>query len=154
MVVDTAMYVLHGLFAALWTGSVLFVALAVLPAAQDGAFDPDAFGTLVGRLQWITRVGALVTLITGGHLAGSFYTVGTLTGTGPGHLVLTMTALWLALAAVVEVGSMRAKRGIAEGKKREPARDARPFYYAGALFSIGLLVVAGLLGVNRLVGIL
>ncbi|MFP4625687.1 MAG: transporter [Natronomonas sp.] len=152
MVVDSTMYLLHGLFAALWTGSVLFVAIAVLPAAGDGAFGPDAFRMIVGRLRWITRTSALVTLLTGGHMAGTFYTVDSLTGTGRGHLVLTMVALWLLLAAVVEIGSARAARSLDRGKKREPARLAKPFYYVGAASSIGLLVVAGVLGLARFGG--
>jgi hypothetical protein len=57
-----------------------------------------------------------------------------------------MLALWLGLAAVVEVGSARANRGIEKRKIREPARAARPFYLAGAVLAVGLLVVAGLLG--------
>lgn len=152
MVVDSTMYLLHGLFAALWTGSVLFVAIAVLPAAGDGAFGPDALRMIVGRLRWITRTSALVTLLTGGHMAETYYTVDSLTGTGRGHLVLTMVALWLLLAAVVEIGSARARRSLDRGKKREPARLAKPFYYAGAAVSIGLLMVAGVLGLARFGG--
>lgn len=152
MIVESTVYVLHWLFAALWTGSVLFVAIAVVPAARDGAFGPEAFRAVVGRLRWITRVSALITLLTGGHMAGTIYTVDTLTGTGRGHLVLAMVVLWLVLAAFVEIGTARAVRSLDQGKKREPARSAKPFYYAGAVASIGLLVVAGLLGVARFSG--
>ncbi len=152
MVDTTVMYVIHGLFGALWTGSVLFVAVAVLPVAVDGKLEPDAFGSLVGRLRWITRISALLLLVSGGHLAGTLYDANTLLGTGSGHLVLTMLGLWLGLAAVVEIGSARAARGIEAGKKREPARDAKPFYYAGAVFSVGLLLTAGLLGTARITG--
>lgn len=146
MVVDTLAYTIHTGFAALWAGSVLFVTAAVLPLAMDGDVAPDVFGRVVGRLQWVTRASALLLFVTGGHLAGTRYTVGSLTGSGRGHLVLTMLAMWLLLAAVVEIGSARALRGVAEGKIREPARAARPFYLAGALFATGLLVAAGLLG--------
>lgn len=146
MVLDTAMYLLHTAFAALWTGSVLFVAAAVLPLAMDGDIAPEAFGSLVSKLQWITRGSALLLFITGGHLAGTGYTVESLTGSGMGHLVLTMLALWLGLAAVVEIGSAKAQRGVDAKKIREPARDARPFYLAAAVLAVGLLVVAGLLG--------
>ena len=57
-----------------------------------------------------------------------------------------MVALWLGLAAAVEIGSARAQRGIDERKIREPARNARPFYLGASLLAVGLLVVSGLLG--------
>lgn len=146
MVVDTAMYTVHTAFSALWAGAVLFVVLAVLPLAMDGELSPEAFGNVVSKLQWVTRISALLLFVTGGHLAGTLYTVDTLTGTSRGYLVLVMLALWLGLAAVVEIGSAKANRGIADRKIREPARNARPFYLAAAAFAVGLLVVAGLLG--------
>ena len=146
MVVDTAMYTVHTAFAALWSGSVLFVVAAVLPLAMDADVSPAAFGSVVSKLQWITRVSALLMLLTGGHLTGTGYTVESLTGSPRGYLVLTMVALWLGLAATVEVGSARAQRGVDDEKIREPARDARPFYLAAAVLAVGLLVVSGLLG--------
>lgn len=146
MVVDTAMYTVHTAFAALWAGSVLFVVAAVMPLAVDGEISPAAFGGVVSKLRWITRISALLTFVTGGHLAGTLYTVGTLTGTTSGYLVLTMLGLWLGLAAVIEIGSAKAARGVENDKIREPARNARPFYRVGALFAVGLLVSAGLLG--------
>ena len=146
MVVDTAMYTVHAAFAALWSGSVLFVVVAVLPLAMDADVSPAAFGSVVSKLQWVTRVSALLMLLTGGHLAATDYGLEGLTGTTSGYLVLTMVALWLGLAATVEIGSARAQRGVDEKKIREPARNARPFYLAAAVFALGLLVVSGLLG--------
>ena len=146
MVVDTAMYTVHTAFAALWSGSVLFVVAAVLPLAMDANVSPAAFGSVVSKLQWVTRVSALLMLLTGGYLAGTGYDAAKLTGTTSGYLVLTMVALWLGLAATVEIGSARAQRGVNEKKIREPARDARPFYLAAAVLAVGLLVVSGLLG--------
>ena len=146
MVVDTAMYTVHAAFAALWSGSVLFVVVAVLPLAMDADVSPAAFGSVVSKLQWVTRVSALLMLLTGGHLAVTGYVLEGLTGTTSGYLVLTMVALWLGLAATVEIGSARAQRGVDEKKIREPARNARPFYLAAAVFALGLLVVSGLLG--------
>jgi uncharacterized membrane protein len=146
MVVDTVSYVVHTGFAALWAGSVLFVTAAVLPLAMDGDIAPEAFGRVVARLQWVTRISALVLFVTGGHLAGTLYTAESLTGSGRGHLVLTMLALWLGLAAVVEIGSSKVRSGVDDRKVRQPARDARPFYLLGSVLAVGLLVVAGLLG--------
>lgn len=146
MVLDTVMYTVHTAFAALWAGSVLFVVAAVLPLAMNGDLSPAAFGSVVSKLQWVTRISALFSFVTGGHLAGTQYTVGTLTGTTSGYLVIAMLALWLGLAAVIEIGSARANRGIEKDKIRQPARDARPFYLLGAALAVGLLIVSGLLG--------
>lgn len=146
MVLDTVMYTVHTAFAALWAGSVLFVVAAVLPLAMNGALSPAAFGTVVSKLQWVTRISALFSFVTGGHLAGTQYTIGTLTGTTSGYLVVAMLTLWLGLAAVIEIGSAKASRGIENDKIREPARKARPFYRLGALFAVGLLIVSGVLG--------
>ena len=112
----------------------------------NAAGETSAFGSVVSKLQWVTRVSALLMLLTGGHLAGTGYTVESLTGSPRGYLVLTMVALWLGLAAAVEIGSARAQRGVDDEKIREPARDARPFYLAAAVLAVGLLVVSGLLG--------
>lgn len=146
MVLETTVYTLHTAVAALWVGSVLYVTAAVLPLAMDGDLDPAAFDSLLARLQWVTRGSAVVLLVTGGHLAGTLYTAESLTGTTRGGLVLAMLALWLLLAAVVEVGSARARRGTAARKIRDPARAARPFYLAGSAVAVGLLAVAGMLG--------
>jgi uncharacterized membrane protein len=146
MVVDTVAYTLHTAFAAIWAGSVLFVVAAVMPLAMDGDLSPAAFGSVVSKLRWTTRISALVTFVTGGHLAGTQYTVETLTGTTGGYLVVAMLTLWLGLAAVVEIGSAKAARGVENDKIRGPARDARPFYLIGVALAVGLLVVAGLLG--------
>jgi putative copper export protein len=146
MVVDTAVYTLHTAFAALWAGSVLFVVTAVQPLAMDGDIPPDAYGRVVSTLQWVTRLSALLLLVTGGHMAQSGYTAATLTGTMGGYLVVTMLGLWLVLTAMLEVGTARALRGVDDRKIREPAREARPFFGAAAVVAVGLLVVAGLLG--------
>lgn len=146
MVVETAVYTVHTAFAALWAGSVLFVVAAVHPLAMDGDLSPDAYGRVVSNLRTVTRISALLMLVTGGHLAGTGYSAADLTGSTTGNLVLVMVALWLGLAAAIEVGSARALRGVDRRKIREPARNARPFYLAAALLAVGLLVVAGLLG--------
>ena len=146
MALDTAMYTIHTAFSALWAGSILFVVAAVLPLAMDGRLEPAAFGSVVSKLRWITRISALLLLATGGHLAGTLYTAETLTGTASGYLVLLMLALWFGLAGLIEVGSAKAERGVDEKKIREPARAARPFYLLAAAFAVGLLVVSGLLG--------
>lgn len=98
-IADSLMNVLHVSFAGLWTGSVLFVSLAGLP---DGG---------IVWLRHISRVSALVLLLTGGHLAGTRYTVESLTGTTAGWAVLAMLALWVVLAGLVEVATRRYEDG-------------------------------------------
>lgn len=145
MVVDTAVTVLHVLTGGLWVGSVVFVAGAILPAAVDGALDAAPLESLSGTLVSWSRGAAVVTFLTGGHLAGTRYTVETLTGTGRGHLVLAMLCLWFVLAALVEIGNGRLSRGLREKRVRGPARDAIGVFRAAAVVGVLLLVDAGLL---------
>lgn len=138
---DTAMVSIHLLFAGLWTGGVVFAAGAVLPAARDGALSAGAVDRLTGRLVLLSRVSSIVLLLTGGQMAGAGYTVGTLTGSGRGHLVLAMVVLWFLLAALVEVGTRRLDGpDVVEG-----ATAARPFYLAAVAVAVLLLLDGGLL---------
>lgn len=141
---DTAMVSIHLLFAGLWTGGVVFMVGAVLPAARDGSLSAEALGFLTGRLVTLSRLSALVLLLTGGHMAGTGYTVGSLTGSGRGHLVLTMVVLWFVLAAIVEVGS-RKLRGTGSDDGVVAAAAARPYFLAAAAVALLLLVDGGLL---------
>lgn len=145
MVVDTAVTVLHVLTGALWVGSVVFVAGAILPAAVDGALDAAPLESLSGKLVTWSRGASVVTFLTGGHMAGTRYTIETLTGTGRGHLVLAMLTLWFVLAALVEIGNGRLSDGVREKRVRGPAREAIGVFRAAAVVGVLLLVDAGLL---------
>jgi len=146
MAIDVTIgYVIHMLFAALWTGSVVFVTYAVLPVARAGDIDTDPFADIMSRNLTLSRLSALVLFLTGGHLAGSLYTVESLTGTTRGYLVVTMLGLWLILAGLIEVGTTKITEGLRERKVRTPADDARPFFLGASVVALGLLVVAGLL---------
>lgn len=139
----------HLVFAALWAGSVFYVAFVVLPLARDGAFNSTKpLETISSRLTTISRVSALVLLLSGGHLAGTRYTAERLFNTINGQLVLAMVALWLVLAGLVEVGSKRFESGLNGKKLREPAANALPLYRAGAVVAVLLLVVAGAITTN------
>lgn len=144
-VINPVMWSLHVGFAILWTGSVLFVTLAVLPPALRGDVGGGALAAIVGRLRWTTRIAAIAFVVTGGHMAGNLYTFESLTGTGRGHLVVTMLVLWFLITGLVEVASGKLTSGLDAGKLREPARDAKPFFYGAAGLSVVLLGTAGVL---------
>lgn len=147
-VADAFVYGLHLLFAAAWVGGVAFVTLVVLPLARDGGLNATPLGSLVGGLRTVSRVSALVLLLSGGHMAATAYTVESLTGSARGHLVLAMVALWFVLAALVEVGGGKIARGTDDKKVREPAREARPLFLAATLVGAALLFVAAALTTN------
>ncbi|ELY92975.1 hypothetical protein C483_06585 [Natrialba hulunbeirensis JCM 10989] len=140
---------LHLVFAAIWAGSVFYVAFVVLPLARDGAFNSTApLEVISSKLTTISRVSALVLLLTGSHLAATRYTSERLFGSIDGQLVLTMVGLWLLLAALVEIGSKRLESGLNGKKLREPAANALGLYRLAAVVAIALLVVAGAITTN------
>lgn len=141
--VDAAIFGTHLLFAGLWSGSVLFSTYAVLPTAMNGDARPGPLSAMTGKLTTISRASALLLLITGGHLAATRYTAESLTGSGRGHLVLTMVALWFMMAGLVEVGTSKLSDGFDNKKVREPARDARPFLLGASVVAVLLLLNAG-----------
>ncbi|MFC6872311.1 CopD family protein [Halobellus marinus] len=145
MVLDTVMTTLHVLVGALWVGSVVFVAGAILPAAVSGDLDAAPLEAIADRLVYFSRGASVVMLLTGGHLAGTGYTVATLTGSWRGHLVLAMLLLWLVLSALVEIGRSRLVDGLQQKRVRAPAKAATTVFRAAAVVGVLLLVDAGLL---------
>ncbi|WP_323191662.1 CopD family protein [Halostella sp. PRR32] len=143
--VDAAIRTTHLLFAALWVGSVLFVTLAVLPAARDGHFNADPLERLVGSLKTISRVSAVLLFVTGGHMAAQGYPGKSLLETTNGNLVLAMLALWLVLAGLIEVGSSKLTADLKMKKVRAPARENIGLFRAAAVVGVLLLVDAGLI---------
>ncbi|PSQ15677.1 hypothetical protein BRD00_13530 [Halobacteriales archaeon QS_8_69_26] len=141
--VESAIRTVHLVFAAAWVGGVLFVTLAVLPLAREAELDPDPVSAMTGRLVWISRISALVLLLTGGHMAAAGYTADGLLETTAGNLVLGMVVLWLGLAGLVEVASSRMREQLDQGYLREPARDYLPWFRVASLVGIALLVDAG-----------
>lgn len=144
-VVDSVMQVVHVLFAGLWTGSVLFVVGAVLPASAAGSISSAAMETISTRLSWLTRISAVVFVATGGHLAGTGYTAESLIGTGRGQLVVAMLVLWLVLTGLVEIGCKRLGGSAAAANVDTAVDTTRPVFLAAGGVALLLLVDAGLL---------
>lgn len=140
-----AVLVVHTIFAALWTGGTLVLAGAVLPAARNDWLSTQALSFITRRFRSLTIVSVIALLFTGGHLAGTLYTVERLQSTGRGHLVLAMVGLWL-LLAVVLVGGFRQLVAVSTDQSAaRAATNARPWFLVGSLVSLALLVLAGLL---------
>lgn len=142
--------VVHQVFAALWVGGVVFVALAVLPLARDADVAPEPLEVVIDRLVTLSRLSAVILLLTGLYVLYTAILGGTLAldpllESGRGHLVLTMLLLWLGLMATIEIGSSRLRDGLAANKLREPAREALPWYRAAAAIAVLVSGVAGLL---------
>jgi len=145
---DALSSVVHLLFAGFWTGSVIFVTYGVLPVARAGDINATPLSTITGKLTTVSRLSSVLLLLTGGHMAGTLYTVESLTGSPRGHLVLSMVALWLVLTALVEVGASRLTDGTEADKVRAPARNATRVMQAATVVAVLLLVVAGALAGN------
>ncbi|MXV64556.1 copper resistance protein CopD [Natronorubrum sp. JWXQ-INN-674] len=140
---------IHLIFAAIWAGSVFYVAFVVLPLARDGAFNTTKpLEVISGKLTTVSRVSALVLLLSGGHLAGTGYTSESLFNTINGQLVLAMVVLWAVMAALVEIGAKRFEAGLNGKKLREPAGDVLSLYRAAAIVGLLLLVIGGMLTSN------
>ena len=148
--VEVTFYALHSIFAGLWAGSVVFMALAVIPVARDGDIGVEAFQSVATTLVRLSRASALILLLTGSHMAAVRYTSESLTGTTGGYLVIAMVVLWLVLIATVEIGTSKLRSGTGRDKIREPAREARPFYLVASVTAVLLLVIAGLLSAYNL----
>lgn len=147
--VEIASYVLHSLFAGLWTGSVLFVVLAVLPMAREGELNATPLQSVAGTLTRISRVSALVLLLTGIQMGLARDTADSLLDSTGGRLVVAMVVLWFVLAGTVEVGTSRLRDGTEREKVREPARKSRRLFLVAALTATLLLVVSGLLSAHN-----
>jgi len=147
-VVDSVMQVVHVLFAGLWTGSVLFVVGAVLPASTAGSISSAAMETISTRLSWLTRISAVVFVATGGHLAGTGYTAESLFSTGRGQLVVAMLVLWFVLTGLVEIGCKRLGGSAAADDVDTAVASTRPIFLAAGVVAVLLLIDAGLLASN------
>lgn len=138
--VTSAMNAVHVLFGGAWVGGVVLMALVVLPKVKDGTIPADALDALLSPFLTLSRASALVLFLSGGHLAGVIYGSERLFGTGQGHLVLAMLALWAVLIALVEAGSGVLRR---DGGSVDRGLT---LYRAAAAIGAVLLLIGGLLG--------
>jgi hypothetical protein len=145
--VEIAVAATHLLFAGVWTGGVVFFALGILPVAARGDMDAAPLSSIAGSLKTVSRVSALLLFLTGGHMAGTQYTVDSLLGSTTGWLVLCMLGLWFVLAGLVEVGTGKVIDGTDQRKVREPARAATRLLQGAAVVAGLLLLDGGLLTV-------
>ena len=141
----TAAYVFHTLFAGVWVGAVVLTAWKVIPAAENGDVSPELLGSVTSGLSWITRVGALVFLATGGYMAATVYGAEGLFAPPRGHTVLTMLALWIVMTGLVEVAGGKVRSALEREKVRTAARDADTFLKVAAVLGIVLLILGGYL---------
>ncbi|UIO99134.1 CopD family protein [Halobaculum sp. CBA1158] len=141
----TAAYVFHTLFAGLWVGAVVLTAWKVIPLAKAGDVSSELLGGVVSGVSTITRVGALVFLATGGHMAATVYGAEGLFTPPRGHVVLTMLALWVVMTGLVEVAGSKVRSALEQNKVRTAGRDAGTFYTAAAVIGFVLLVLGGYL---------
>ena len=145
MDLHAGMAFLHLGVAAVWTGSVLFLSWGVLPTVQGGSIGADSLETILDRFLAVTRLSALVLLVSGGLMASRYG--GGLTATTPGQLVLGMTVLWLLFTGVSEDAGCKLRTGLeSESTGTAVARSRRRFDVAGVL-AVLLLIDAGLLSV-------
>lgn len=134
----------HMVFAGVWTGSVVFVSFGVLPPASAGMLSADVLARIVERLRWISRVSALVLLVTGGPLTSSQYNIGALFETTRGYAVLSMILLWVVLVGLVEVGGGRLQE-LGEIPMSGVPDRTQLLFHGAAVAAIVLLVVSGYL---------
>lgn len=145
--IDTAMVAIHLVFGAIWIGAVSFVTLAILPLARDGDLDRAAFEGSLGWLVRISRIGALLMLISGSHLMGTggYFDTDYLFGEPRGLAVLAMVVLWLGLIVVIEVSTKRMRSGLDAGLLRDPANDGMTWFYLATLIGVALFVIGAML---------
>jgi uncharacterized membrane protein len=141
--IDTALATAHLLIGALWVGSIVFFAGIVLPMARGGGLDAGPLESMLATLTRWSRAGSVLMLVTGGHLAATRYTFGSLASTTNGNLVVAMVVLWLALTGLVEVGGSRIRDGVGQKKVREPAANALGLFRGAAVVGALLLLTAG-----------
>ncbi|MFP9190944.1 hypothetical protein ACLI4Q_04665 [Natrialbaceae archaeon A-CW1-1] len=137
--------VIHTVFAAVWTGGTLLIVGTIIPAARRGLIDKKGLSLITRRFLYLTVASVILLLLTGGHLAGTLYTVESLQSTGRGHLVLSMVGLWFVLPIIIYLGSRHLVNIPSEMPTKTAIAAAYPWFVGASAVSIALLITAGLL---------
>ena len=140
-IIDTAFSMLHVLFAGIWAGTTVFYAWRIHPLLVDGDLGVTSAMSITTGLRWLTRIGAVVFVVTGGHMAGTGYQDGRLFSDPMGHAVLGMLALWLVVTGLLEVSIGKIQDALGEGKIQTAGREAQTLVRVAATFSVVLLLL-------------
>lgn len=144
-IVEVAVHAVHLVVAATWVGAVFFFAFGVLPLAREGSLNAAPLERFTERLQVGSRIASVLLLLSGGYMISLGGYEDSLLSSSGGYLVLSMVVLWLALAALVEVGAARVLAGAEDLKVRTPGKRGTPFLRTATLVGVLLLVDAVLI---------
>lgn len=143
--IDTAFSMLHVLFAGLWAGTTVFYAWRIHPLLTDGDIGVTAAMSITTGLRWLTRIGAVVFVVTGGHMAGTGYGDGRLFSDPMGHAVLAMLTLWLVVTGLLEMSMGKVQSQLGDGHIQTAGRENATLVRIAATFSVVLLLLGGYL---------
>lgn len=145
--IDTAFSMLHVLFAGIWAGTTVFYAWRIHPLLSDGDIGVTSAMSITTGLRWLTRIGAVVFVVTGGHMAATtpMYADGGLFSTSMGHAVLGMLTLWLVVTGLLEASISKIQDSLGQGKIQTAGRETQTLVRAAATFSVVLLLLGGYL---------
>ena len=144
-VIDTAFSMLHVLFAGLWAGTTVFYAWRIHPLLSEGDIDVTAAMSITTGLRWLTRIGAVVFVATGGHMAATGYGDGRLFSDPMGHAVLGMLTLWLVVTGLLEMSIGKIQTELGEGHIQTAGRENETLVRVAAGLSTLLLLLGGYL---------
>ena len=143
--IDTAFSMLHVLFAGLWAGTTVFYAWRIHPLLSNGDIGVTSAMSITSGLRWLTRIGAVVFVVTGGHMAGTGYGDGRLFSDPMGHAVLGMLALWLVVTGLLEMSLGKVQTELGNGHIQTAGRENETLVRVAAVLSVVLLLLGGYL---------
>jgi hypothetical protein len=143
--IDTAFSMLHVLFAGLWAGTTVFYAWRIHPLLSDGDLGVTSAMSITTGLRWLTRIGAVVFVVTGGHMAATGYGDGRLFSDPTGHAVLAMLALWLVVTGLLEMSLGKVQTALGDGHVQTAGRENETLVRVAATLSVVLLLLGGYL---------
>jgi hypothetical protein len=143
----TVFNAVHLLFAGLWAGATVFFAWRVRPLVANGDIGVQPTMALSSGLRWLTRISAVVFVVTGGHMAATQYGAGALFASARGHIVVTMLVFWLVATGLLEMGLGKMETELGEGRIQTAGREVRVPVVTASVFLTVLLLLGGYLAV-------